>query len=194
MRLLYSSFLLLTFLTACGPKIVSSSSGASSAIDYNPDLSAYRPRYTGREAAGKPGFLDDPAAGKVPVIAPLPPARKTDKVLTVNQRIDPLLDTLASRNNTITYISGYRIQLYSGTRRNEMDAAKVYLYQHYSELSPYVAYNHPTYRLRVGDFATRMDAERYLSLLRSSYPYASIVADRILLKDALKIMSIRSGG
>ena len=190
MRLLSVSFLLLTFLTACGPKIVQSSSSAS--VDYDPDLAAFRPRYTGREAAAKPGFLNDPATGTS--IAPLPPARKTDRVLAVNQRLDPLLDTLASRNTAITYISGYRIQLYSGTRRNDMDAAKVYIYQHYSELSPYVAYNHPTYRLRVGDFATRMDAERYLSLLRSLYPYASIVPDRILLRDALKIMAMRSGG
>ncbi|MFT4032077.1 MAG: SPOR domain-containing protein [Siphonobacter sp.] len=156
----------------------------SSTKAYDLDLSSYRPTYAVSE---RKQVLEDTKVSAKPAVTP--PA--SNQPLSINRRLDYVLDTLANRNKAVRYVAGYRIQLYTGTKRNEMDAAKIFIYQTYPELNTYIAYNHPTYRLRVGDFATRLDVERYFNKLKDQYPTATITSDRVTLRDALKIMDQR---
>ena len=96
-----------------------------------------------------------------------------------------VLDTMSKQNKSIRYISGYRIQIYVGNVRQEADAAKSYVYQSFPDLTPYVSYSQPTYRVKVGDFMYRSDAEQYLDQIKEQYSSAVILADRVEIKKSL---------
>ncbi len=136
---------------------------------YTPDFSDYRPRYPALE---RPRLLieETPAT---------PTSVGTAQPLHVTQRLNLVLDTLARRNRSMKYMRGYRIQVYTGRKRPEADAAKIYVYQTFPQLNPYLTYRQPTYQLRVGDFVTRTEAEKYFETLKNQYPAAVIVADRV---------------
>lgn len=143
---------------------------SANSVLYSPDFSEYRPRYPATE---RPRLLieDQPAAPTAAV--------PTAEPLHITERLNLVLDTLARRNRSIKYMRGFRIQVYTGRKRPEADAAKVYVYQAFPQLNPYLTYRQPTYQLRVGDFATRMEAEKYYYSLKNQYPTAMIVADRV---------------
>ncbi|OZI06167.1 sporulation protein [Siphonobacter sp. BAB-5385] len=171
----------MSLLTACSSKVVPTRSSNSSR-PYDLDLASYRPRYELSEVKKAP--VEEKKKPVTPVTAP-------GSTQTINKKLDSTLDTLAQRNKGVRYLAGYRIQLYTGTKRADMEAAKLYVYQNYGELNTYIAYNHPTYRLRVGDFATRLDAERYFNKIRNEYPGSTLISDRVSLRDALKIIDNR---
>jgi len=159
--------------------------GSASTVDYNnfeDDLAVARPRFTlptpATPNAAKPAAR--PAeSGK----RPLPSASP----LHVNKRLDAVLDTIAARNRSIRYAPGYRIQVYVGNERQDVDRAKVFTYQNFPELDPYLSFRQPTYRLKVGDFMRRLDAERYLAQLRQQFTSAILVPDKVDIRKSLLI-------
>ncbi|MEZ4905619.1 MAG: SPOR domain-containing protein [Spirosomataceae bacterium] len=74
------------------------------------------------------------------------------------------------------------MQIYVGNIRKEADDARLYTYQAFPELNPYLIYNQPTYRVRIGDFMTRLEAERYLQQIRSRHEASVVVPEKIDLK------------
>lgn len=172
----------MSLLTACSSKVVPTRSSNASK-PYDLDLADYRPRYELSEVKKAP--LEEKKKPTTPVTA-------SGSTQSINKKLDLTLDTLAQRNKGVRYLAGYRIQLYTGTKRADMEAAKLYIYQNYGELNTYIAYNHPTYRLRVGDFATRLEAERYFNKIKNEYPGSTLISDRVSLRDALKIIDNRA--
>ncbi|GAB3552974.1 SPOR domain-containing protein [Spirosoma fluminis] len=160
---------------------------------YNEDLASVRPVY----GTTKPATSSTPARPSTPV--PSAPAtvtpRKTEprkttgpvEALHVNRRLDLVLDTIATKNRSIRYAPGFRIQIYVGNQRQEADAAKLLIYQNYPELSPYLSYNQPTYKLKVGDFMRRMDAERYYASIRRLITSAQLQPDKVDVRRSLLI-------
>ena len=49
----------------------------------------------------------------------------------------------------------------------------------YPSVNSYLNYDEPYYKVRVGDFRTRLDATRFLKTIQNEYPSAFIVIDRI---------------
>jgi hypothetical protein len=49
----------------------------------------------------------------------------------------------------------------------------------YPDLPIYLSYEQPYYRLRVGDFRNRVEAEKYLRILKPQYSLAFVTADII---------------
>jgi hypothetical protein len=165
------------FLTGCSNK----STPKVSKTEYNEDLSNVRPRYQYVE----PVWRNDKAvvkSGNTSV-----DKNQVHNALAVNKKLDSALDTLAKQNKAIRYISGYRIQVYVGNVRAEADNAKSYVYQVFPDLNPYVSYSQPTYRVKVGDFIYRNDAEHYLDQIKEHYASAVIVAERVDIKSSLLI-------
>ena len=87
-------------------------------------------------------------------------------------------------------VSGWRIQVFSGNNqrvsKNEAFSKEADLKSTFPELSTYVKYNAPFWRLRVGDFQTYQDAQNMLVQLRHAFPAfgreMSIVKEKIQVK------------
>jgi hypothetical protein len=79
-------------------------------------------------------------------------------------------------------IPGFRIQVgvESGNQSRLRIQRKKYEFDaQYPGVNSYIDYDAPYYKLRVGDFRTRLDARRFLHVIRRQYSNAFIVVDRI---------------
>lgn len=196
---LCSGLSLVAAFTACAPKATTGGNSRSSASavnynTYNDDLATARPSYavvasTPAGSASAPARKADALVTPPtkPVAAPQPVRQNNGpaEVLYVNKRLDTLLDTIAIKNRSVRYASGYRIQIYVGNEREEADAAKLQVYQAFPELTPYLSYKQPTYRLKVGDFMRRLDAEWYLSQLKPQFRSVMLQPDKVDIRRSL---------
>lgn len=160
---------------------------------YNEDLSSVRPVYKAPAAASPPASR--PVAPATPPPATPTASRRNEprkasgpaEALHVNRRLDSVLDTIATQNRSIRYAPGYRIQVYVGNQRQEVESIKLLIYQKFPELSAYLSYSQPTYQLKVGDFMRRLDAERYYSSLKQVVASAQLRPDKVDVRRSLTI-------
>jgi hypothetical protein len=145
----------------------------------NEDLSQYRPKYK--------SFSSDPEIISTEKTTTMPSSATSDVPLHVNKRLDAILDTIAMHNKSIKFTNGFRIQIYVGNDRKAADDAKIYTYQKYPEIFPYLSYQQPIYKVKIGDFLNRMDAERYFADIKDLYPSAMILPDRVEIKKGMMV-------
>jgi hypothetical protein len=105
----------------------------------------------------------------------------TIKVKGENVFLDSLIEKLKETNSIHKTIKGYRIQLFSGTERGNANEVKTRFLKLYPEFSAYLLYNQPYYKIRVGDFRTRLDAEVAYNKIKSVFDECIIVSDNIAL-------------
>jgi hypothetical protein len=101
-----------------------------------------------------------------------------------DQEICWLLDAHRELHERQGGIPGYRIQVYmdSGNQaRIKTQRARAEFEQKYPDVKVYERYIEPYFRLRVGDFRTRLDARRFMEQIAEDYPPGSvyIVVDTI---------------
>lgn len=78
---------------------------------------------------------------------------------------------------------GFRIQIYASKKIDDAAARRADAAEKFPQDSVYVVYDPPVYRVRIGDFPTRLEASRRLpSIASEGYPDAWVVADRIVLR------------
>lgn len=84
---------------------------------------------------------------------------------------DPRIDLLVGKQIEINDITtrnarrnapGFRILVVSSNNRNTVLKAKTKVYQRFPELKAYMMYQSPFFRLKVGNFTVREDADAYL--------------------------------
>ena len=79
-------------------------------------------------------------------------------------------------------VDGYRIHLFfesgNNSKARTMSVKNDFL-RRYRGVGAYVIYRTPFYRLRVGDFRTRLEAERFLQRVIRRYPSAYVVKTKI---------------
>jgi hypothetical protein len=87
--------------------------------------------------------------------------------LLVKKQIDINEETTRESRRTAP---GYRILVISSNDRRKAFDAKAKIYQLYPELKPYLLYQAPFYKLKVGNFRTREEAEDYRVELSRDFP------------------------
>jgi hypothetical protein len=104
---------------------------------------------------------------------------------------DPRVDLLIKRQIQINEettrdsrrnIPGFRIQVINSSDRNKVFAVKTKVYQQYPELKPYLMYQPPNYKLKLGNFRTAEEAQPYLDQLTKLFPGVYIIHDIIEVK------------
>ena len=79
-------------------------------------------------------------------------------------------------------VPGFRVQIYAdlGTRsKQRTEEVQEEFDELYPEVGSYLIYEEPYFKLRVGNFRTRLDAKRFLESISSDFEYAFIVPDEI---------------
>lgn len=113
-------------------------------------------------------------------------AQEAGKVTVVK---DPLIDSLiarrialnkgVTRDGTPIVVIGYRVQVFFGNDRKEAYNEQARFNSLYPELATYISYTQPNYRVKVGDFRTRAEAQKLITELRPSFPTLFIFNERI---------------
>lgn len=82
---------------------------------------------------------------------------------------------------------GFRIQVFASPSIDEATSMKNSVQLMVSD-SVYVVYDPPVYKVRVGDYVSRLDANKMLSfMLDRGFPDAWVVADRIVQRKLVRI-------
>lgn len=82
-------------------------------------------------------------------------------------------------NNTM---NGYRVQIFMEIGNEAIrhaESMKRKFTEAFPELPVYLSYDQPYYRLRVGDFRNRVEAEKYMRLIKPKFSLAFVTADII---------------
>ena len=98
-------------------------------------------------------------------------------------RIDDLIKQQSAiiPPSTVPQITGYRIQLFFDTERNLVDEARSKFVTAYPKIDTYIVYTAPNYFLKVGNFRTRLEAEKIKSTIDREFPTNFIVKELIYL-------------
>lgn len=100
---------------------------------------------------------------------------------------DSRLDGLVGREGAIVppainpQIDGYRIQLFFDSEREAINEARAKFIAKYPRIDTYTTYMAPNFFLRIGDFRTRMEAEKVKEELNTLFPTSFIVTEKINL-------------
>jgi len=97
--------------------------------------------------------------------------------LLIKKQIDINEETTRENRRTA---SGYRILVINSNDRKKVFAAKAKIYQLYPDLKPYLLYQAPFYKLKVGNFRTKEEAEEYLTELSRDFPKGLFVVRDII--------------
>ncbi len=77
--------------------------------------------------------------------------------------------------------TGYRVQIYYGTSREEAMRRKAEFMRHYPGVPTYFSYASPTYRVKVGDYRHREDAISMFREANGTYSPCMIVPDNVAI-------------
>jgi hypothetical protein len=154
------------WLIACKTAAPSTTSSGS----FQDDLSVFRPTF-------KIEVKEEKTDSQEPVVIAYP-----EPINAVNARLTSYLDTLASNNKKVKYIDGYTILVYTGTNRDMAMQAKNDAYKLASKHRPDIQFKQPTYRVKVGRFADRLEAQKVYAKLRLQFENAIIIPEKVALQ------------
>jgi hypothetical protein len=171
MRLLGYSFLffggLLLLISCAGPKKTTSTTPAGG-TRYSEDLSLYRPKL--EAAPSKDAPVQDNARKQTPYV---------EAKYSVNKKLDAVLDSIDRINLQRNFIDGFTIQVYSGLKREEALNTKKELTSTLPDLQTEVQYSQPNFRVKVGKYFNRLDAQRDYVEVKRHFPTAIIIPDKV---------------
>jgi len=100
---------------------------------------------------------------------------------------DPRIDTLAARRAELNKagsadaasLNGYRVQIYTGADRKEAYNTQAKFQEEFPDIRTYVIYSEPNFKVRAGDFRTRMEAEKLQEELKKWFTGMFIISEKI---------------
>jgi hypothetical protein len=105
---------------------------------------------------------------------------------TLNLKQDSRIDRLMQKQREVyannKTMNGFRVQIFMEIGNEAVAHARSVkggFEKLYPEIPVYLSYEQPYYRLRVGDFRNRVEAEKYLRILKPRYSLAFVTADII---------------
>ena len=84
------------------------------------------------------------------------------------------------------WVEGYRVQLYSISGVNSRDKANAFMAKfllRHKDQKIYIVYHSPYYKVRLGDFRTKIEALAYLQTITKEFSSGFVVVDKIKFKE-----------
>lgn len=121
------------------------------------------------------GFLSFPAMAQSP----------DDKNLIINQsdKVNVLLKKHIALNSKLNGVmDGFRIMVFfdsgSDSKKRAVDARADFM-NRFPGVPAYITFQEPYFKVRVGDFRSKIEADGFLAKIQGDYPNAFRVKDRI---------------
>ena len=108
--------------------------------------------------------------------------------LNQDERIEQLIQRQKEIHSADSTIDGFRIQIFMESGNDAVELANVAMEEFkekYPEMPIYLVFGQPYYRLRVGDFRTRLEAEKAFQTISQDYKKAFVTSDRIQLPESI---------
>ncbi len=99
-----------------------------------------------------------------------------------DSRIDSLVQIHIDYNQAQDGIPGFRVQIFfdSGNFSHQKATEVIEkFHKRYEDTPAYISWKAPNYRVRVGDFRTRIEAEGFLAKIKYRYPSAFVIPSKI---------------
>lgn len=100
---------------------------------------------------------------------------------------DSLVNVLMNRHIAINQarrtMTGYRVQIFFGPQRVKANEVKADFLNIYPNVGAYLVYHQPNFKIRVGDFKSRLEAMKFLKELQPLYSTAFLVKDEVKLPE-----------
>ena len=116
------------------------------------------------------------------LISPMLAQQKGSLEINTDGNVRRLLDTYAQLMLEYPGVEGYRIQIFFDSGNTSKQAAmniKRTFETRFPNIEAYISFEEPNYKVRVGNFRTKLDAEGCLKKIAPSYPSAFVVPDFI---------------
>lgn len=100
---------------------------------------------------------------------------------------DPRIDALVKKQGAIippainAEIDGFRIQLFFDSDKSAVNEARNAFISKFPKVDTYIEFNAPNFFLKVGDFRTKLEAEKIKSKVEADFPTSFIVKEKINL-------------
>lgn len=110
--------------------------------------------------------------------------------LVQDSRISGLVEKHIQINELQKGVPGFRVQIYFTSGNNSKANAnrvRTEFLTKYPRAKAYVLYQEPFYKVRVGDFRTRLEAQGFLNMVSMDFPASYIVSDEIQYPDLKQI-------
>lgn len=111
----------------------------------------------------------------------LPVKAFSQSLSSENEAINELMEKHIALGKARNSMPGYRVQIFFGDNREEANKLKNEFLRNYSTTGAYIVYQQPNFKLRVGDFKTRLQATEFLMQIQSRFPMAFLVKDNVKL-------------
>ncbi len=99
-----------------------------------------------------------------------------------DSRIDSIVQMYKNYTRAQDGFMGYRVQIFFDAGNNSLQKAEAEAGQFqmlYPGDTAYISFTQPYYKVRVGDFRSRLEAEGYMRKILDDYPNAFVIKDKI---------------
>jgi len=92
----------------------------------------------------------------------------------------PIEETPKNKESgTRSTVLGFRVQIYSGASRNEAYAIQARFQKQYEDIATYISYTQPNYRVKVGDFRSRSEAQAFMREVKKDYSMVFLFTEQV---------------
>lgn len=100
--------------------------------------------------------------------------------VTKDKRIDAVSKQLAGGENRIKpIIHGYRIQIIASSDKSIVDKERGKFIASFRRTKSYINFKEPNYKLKIGNFRTKLDAQKFQNTMKEVFPSTLILSDNI---------------
>lgn len=175
---LYLPLCITLLSVGCSSKTI----GTKSEEDYSEDLRRYRINYEDSLEA-----LSVKTEGENTV--PNPEGRNIsgniamETEFAITDSIDSFLNEVTALNRETNSYQGVTIQVYSGLNRVKANEAKNKVYDALPDSQPRLVYEQPNYKVKVGKYTDRLEAQKDYAMLKEAFPLVLIVPEKFKVVD-----------
>jgi len=104
------------------------------------------------------------------------------KEVVQDSRVDELVEKHIKVNEIANTIPGFRINIFFQSGNNSKtnaNQAKTNFITKYPDVEAYVVFDEPNFKVKVGDFRTRMEARGFVEKIKADFPDAFVIKDNI---------------
>ncbi|MCZ2355410.1 MAG: SPOR domain-containing protein [Bacteroidia bacterium] len=107
--------------------------------------------------------------------------KKIQSKVEGNFEINRLLRLHIENNAKIRLVNGFRIQIYSGSNQKESAQVRLEFLEKFPGVPVYNLYERPYFKVRAGEFVSRLEVEAFLKSVKQYFPGSFIVPDKVEL-------------